>query len=41
MKYGSKKEAKKWAMETLGGGGLVATIPTPFDDNLEIHENDL
>ncbi len=41
MKYGSKKEAKKWAMETLRGG-LVATIPTPFhDDTLEIHEKDL
>ena len=40
MKYGSKKEAKKWAMEKLRGG-LVATIPTPFDDNLEIHEKDL
>ena len=40
MKYGSKKEAKKWAMETLRGG-LVATIPTPFhDDTLEIHEQD-
>lgn len=39
MKYGSKKEAKKWAMDTLRGG-LVATIPTPFDDNLEIHEKD-
>jgi 4-hydroxy-tetrahydrodipicolinate synthase len=41
MKYGSKNEAKKWAMETLGRGGLVATIPTPFDDDLEIHEQDL
>jgi dihydrodipicolinate synthase/N-acetylneuraminate lyase len=40
MKYGSKKEAKKWAMEKLRGG-LVATIPTPFDDNLQIHEKDL
>ena len=40
MKYGSKKEAKKWAMDTLRGG-LVATIPTPFDDDLEIHEQDL
>jgi dihydrodipicolinate synthase/N-acetylneuraminate lyase len=41
MKYGSKKEAKKWSMETLRGG-LVATIPTPFhDDTLEIHEKDL
>ncbi len=39
--YGSKKEAKKWAMKTLRGG-LVATIPTPFhDDTLEIHEKDL
>ena len=42
MKYGSKKEAKKWAMEALGQGGLVATIPTPFhDDTLEINEKDL
>ena len=42
MKYGSKHEAKKWAMEALGHGGLVATIPTPFDDDtLEIHEKDL
>ncbi|MCK4838386.1 MAG: dihydrodipicolinate synthase family protein, partial [Desulfobulbaceae bacterium] len=41
MKYGSKKEAKKWSMEALRGG-LVATIPTPFhDDTLEIHEKDL
>jgi 4-hydroxy-tetrahydrodipicolinate synthase len=40
MKYGSKKEAKQWAMQTLRGG-LVATIPTPFDDDLEIHEKDL
>lgn len=41
MKYGSKKEAKKWAMEALGRGGLVATIPTPFhDDTLEINEKD-
>ncbi len=40
MKYGSKHEAKQWAMETLRGG-LVATIPTPFDDNLDIHEKDL
>ena len=41
MKYASKKEAKKWAMENLRGG-LVATIPTPFhDDTLEIHEKDL
>jgi len=40
MKYGSKKEAKKWAMEALRGG-LIATIPTPFDDDLEIHEQDL
>jgi 4-hydroxy-tetrahydrodipicolinate synthase len=39
MKYGSKKEAKKWSMEALRGG-LVATIPTPFDDNLQIHEKD-
>jgi hypothetical protein len=38
MKYGSKKEAKKWSMDTLRGG-LVATIPTPFhDDTLEVHE---
>ena len=42
MKYGSKKEAKKWAMEELGRGGLVATIFTPFnDDDLEINEKDL
>ena len=41
MKYGSKKEAKQWSMDTLGHGGLVATIFTPFDDNLEIHEKDL
>ena len=41
MKYASKNEAKKWAMGKLGHGGLVATIPTPFDDNLEIHEKDL
>jgi hypothetical protein len=27
MKYGSKKEAKQWAMQKLRGG-LVATIPT-------------
>ena len=41
MKYGSKNEAKKWAMEKLRGG-LVATIPTPFrDDTMEIHEKDL
>ncbi len=41
MKYGSKKEAKKWSMDTLRGG-LVATIPTPFhDDTLEVHEQDL
>jgi len=41
MDYGSKHEAKKWAMEKLRGG-LVATIPTPFhDDTLEIHEKDL
>jgi hypothetical protein len=30
MKYGSKKEAKKWSMEALRGG-LVAIIPTPWD----------
>ena len=41
MKYGSKKEAKKWSMETLGHGGLVATIPVPLDENLEIHGKDL
>jgi len=41
MKYGSKHEAKKWSLDTLGHGGLVATIPTPFDDNLQIHEKDL
>jgi 4-hydroxy-tetrahydrodipicolinate synthase len=41
MKYASKNDAKKWAMGALGRGGLVATIPTPFDDNLEIHEQDL
>ncbi|MFA9403859.1 MAG: dihydrodipicolinate synthase family protein, partial [Anaerolineales bacterium] len=42
MKYGSKKEAKKWSMEKLGHGGLVATIPTPFTDDLkEINEKDL
>ncbi len=41
MKYGSKKEAKKWSMDALRGG-LVATIPTPFhDDTMEIHEKDL
>jgi dihydrodipicolinate synthase/N-acetylneuraminate lyase len=40
MQYGSKKEAKKWAMGKLRGG-LVATIPTPFDDDLQIHEKDL
>ena len=42
MKYGSKKEAKKWAMDALGHGGLVATIFTPFnDDDLSINEKDL
>jgi len=42
MKYASRKEAKKWSMETFGRGGLIATIPTPFhDDTLEIHEEDL
>jgi dihydrodipicolinate synthase/N-acetylneuraminate lyase len=42
MKYASKKDAKKWSMETFGRGGLIATIPTPFhDDTLEIHEEDL
>jgi dihydrodipicolinate synthase/N-acetylneuraminate lyase len=42
MKYNSKKDAKKWSMETFGRGGLIATIPTPFhDDTLEIHEEDL
>ncbi len=41
MKYGSKHEAKKWSLEALGHGGLVATIPTPFDDNMQIHEKDL
>jgi hypothetical protein len=41
MKYGSKKEAKKWSMEALGHGGLVATIPVPFDEDYEIHEEDL
>ncbi len=41
MKYASKNEAKKWAMGALGHGGLVATIPTPFDDDMEIHEKDL
>ncbi|MHC4427423.1 MAG: dihydrodipicolinate synthase family protein [Planctomycetota bacterium] len=41
MKYGSKMEAKKWAMEALRGG-LVATIPTPWhDDTMEINEKDL
>jgi dihydrodipicolinate synthase/N-acetylneuraminate lyase len=41
VKYGSKKEAKKWSMDALRGG-LVATIPTPFhDDTMEIHEKDL
>ena len=41
MKYGSKKEAKKWSMDTFRGG-LFATIPTPFhDDTMEIHEEDL
>ncbi|MCK5195778.1 MAG: dihydrodipicolinate synthase family protein, partial [Desulfobulbaceae bacterium] len=40
MKYGSKKEAKKWSMDNLRGG-LVATIPTPWDDNMEINEKDL
>jgi len=39
MKYGSKKEAKAWSMKALRGG-LVATIPTPFDDDLQIHEKD-
>ena len=39
MKYGSKKEAKAWSMKALRGG-LVATIPTPFDDDLQIHEQD-
>lgn len=41
MKYAGKKEAKKWSMEALGHGGLVATIPVPFDEDLEIHEKDL
>ena len=42
MKYGSKHEAKKWSMSKLGHGGLVATIPTPFTDDLkEINEKDL
>ena len=40
MKYGSKKEAKSWAYEAFRGK-LVSTIPTPFDDDLEIHEKDL
>jgi 4-hydroxy-tetrahydrodipicolinate synthase len=41
MKYANKHEAKNWAMKALGHGGLVATIFTPFDDNLEINEKDL
>lgn len=41
MKYKDKHGAKKWAMDTLGHGGLVATIPTPYDENLQIHEEDL
>jgi len=40
MKYGSKHEAKKWSLDTLDHGGLVATIPTPFDDNLQINESE-
>ena len=35
MKYASKHEAKKWSMSKLGHGGLVATIPTPFTDDLK------
>jgi len=30
MKYRSKKEAKKWAMEALGHGGLVAELETAY-----------
>ena len=42
MKYGSKKEAKKWSLDTLGKGGLIATIPTPFkEDDLSVDENGL
>jgi 4-hydroxy-tetrahydrodipicolinate synthase len=40
MKYGSKKEARKWAMQALRGG-IVGTIPTPWDEYGEIHEQDL
>lgn len=40
MQYGSKHEAKQWAYERFRGK-LVSTIPTPFDDDLEIHEKDL
>ena len=41
MKYADKHGAKEWSMKTFGHGGIIATIPTPFDDNLEIHEEDL
>ena len=42
MQYKSKHDAKQWSMETLGHGGLIATIPTPFhDDTMELHEEDL
>lgn len=40
MKYANKHEARKWAMENMRYA-LVATIFTPFDDDLEIHEQDL
>ena len=40
MKYGSKHEAKQWAYERFRGK-LVSTIPTPFDEDLEVHEKDL
>jgi 4-hydroxy-tetrahydrodipicolinate synthase len=40
MKYASKHEAKKWAMDALRGG-IIGTIPTPWDENGEIHEQDL
>lgn len=40
MKYANKYEAKQWAMEAMRYA-LVATIFTPFDDDLEIHEEDL
>lgn len=41
MKYTDKHGAKEWSMKTFGHGGLIATIPTPYDDNLEIDEEDL